>query len=308
MQVGIPISHGGERGFPSLCAIFLDLGCRSVYRQLPMATEYINEIRALADKCSERDTTVYLPDFDAEPNPSSLNRIGGPPFDLESAEQRFLELKGIIIRARGDADMGIIREEMLKTYDGTSWDGKDLRMQHLFTIDLAGDIGKLIGAPADKRAMSLFIGCRDYNEAMRPGNGDIIVLFLGEEDCARGYHRGKLSDRCEVAEFRTFSMIPVQVSGAIFTDEESEGNEETKTLNALRTALFNAPAYLGGKPTWIQGGPGDEEFFDDGEESDDEEEVAAGFVMQFNEKFVSVNLGGSGIMYMFGNDTYRRCY
>ncbi len=38
-----------------------------------MAAKYLENLRALAERCADRDTTLYFPDFDTDPGPGSLN-------------------------------------------------------------------------------------------------------------------------------------------------------------------------------------------------------------------------------------------
>ncbi len=265
-----------------------------------MAAKYLENLRALAERCADRDTTLYFPDFDTDPGPGSLNRVGGPPVGVDLRTWPRLS-----------------KEKMTKLRErsGGEWDGEDTRMQHLFTVDLAG-IGKDLGAPKGARAMSVFISDALYNYALSPGTDETAVVFLREEDCAKGYFEGAVPAQSEDREIKTFSLVKLAVPSKVFDVTAADAD-----LGALHMAIFHAPAYLGGEPMWVQGEPdehGDhgheDEDEEDDDEGDDEEEASASlsggptFMLQFGEEFVDVNLGDSGTMYVFGDDAFWQCY
>ena len=170
--------------------------------------------------------------------------------------------------------------------------------------------------------MQLFISNAHYNEAWEPGTAHTQVVFLGEEDVARGACAGEPPRRSREREARRFALVPVIVPIAVFSKLD-----EGSPLAALRDAIWKAPMRLGGDPIWLQGDPDEQDDYgdfgddEDGEEGegDEEGEAAApqerlgmpghgGFVLQFDESFVDVNLGDCGVMYVTGNDAHFQCY
>ena len=275
-----------------------------------MASAYIKKIRALAQKLEKCDTTLYFPDFGAKPDPASLNRVFGAPVGItDKSWPKYPKLKELLAKSR--------------RADG--WDGKDLRMEHVFTIDLAGLKG--IAAPRRARAMMLFISDVDMNEAYRAGTPESAVVFFSDKDVARGLYDGALPERSTKRQTRRFSLEPIRVPERIFSI--SDEDPERDALKALRKAVINAPAYIGGEPMWSQGE--DESFDDDdyddgdddsdGDDSDGDDDAppppaakrlglpgGGQLILQFNEEFANVNLGDSGEMYVFGDDAYWQCY
>ena len=106
-----------------------------------MVAPYIAEIQryASAFRDNERNLPLYFPDFDAPPPPGSLNRVFGPPVGVTDADWPIYPHLGELLGRANQLD---------------AFDAHDLRMEHVFTIDLR-DI-KLLGAPPRARAMMLF--------------------------------------------------------------------------------------------------------------------------------------------------------
>ncbi len=146
------------------------------------------------------------------------------------------------------------------------------------------------------------------------------MVFLREEDCAKGYFEGAVPEQSEDREIKTFSLVKLAVPSKVFDVTAADAD-----LGALHRAIFTAPAYLGGEPIWVQGEPDEDGYGDEDEdevegedeeddEEDDEEEASASlsggptFMLQFGEEFVDVNLGDCGTMYVFGDDAFWQCY
>lgn len=64
-----------------------------------------------------------------------------------------------------------------------------------------------------------------------------------------------------------------------------------KDLRAVRSAIYSAYAWGGPEPMWLQG----DEYF-------------GVFAMQFDEGFAYMNLGDSGIMYVFADTAFWQCH
>lgn len=273
-----------------------------------MTAEYIRNIESLASQFADRDVTVYFPDFEAEPPAGSLNQIYGSPVGVPADRwPKFAGLPDLLRQAGGASEADL----------------EDLRMEHLWTIDLRGLKG--VGVPEGARAVQLFISNANYNEAWTPGNEHTTVLYLGDADLARGACAGEPPARSREREPKRFALVGVQVPGAVFAKLE-----EGTPLAALRDAIWKAPARIGGEPIWLQGDPDeqddysdyggedeDEEGGDEDDEGGDEDEAAeeplgvqpyCGFLLQFDETFVDVNLGDCGVMYVIANDAHFQCY
>lgn len=275
-----------------------------------MTAEYIRTIESLASGFADRSVTLYFPDFETAPPQGSLNQVYGAPVGAEADSWPHYPGLPDLLRRSGDA----------------GGDDGDLRMEHVFTVDLRGLEG--IGAPAKAKALQLYISNAGYHEGWSPGTDHTQVVFLGEEDVARGAFVGELPARSRRHEPRRFSLVRVDVPVAVF-GEPDKGT----ALAELRAAIWKAPARIGGEPMWLQGDPDEQEddgFGDDGGYDEDgegedgggddgETEEApprrplgipahGGFFLQFDESFADVNLGDSGVMYVFGGDAHFQCF
>jgi hypothetical protein len=85
--------------------------------------------------------------------------------------------------------------------------------------------------------------------------------------------------------------IALDVPVAIF-GPPLEGEEPIATaLAQLRRLLFDAAGHAGGGPLWLQ-----------------DDEGSDGFVLQFTEQFIDINLGDNGTMYVFEGCAFFQCY
>lgn len=147
----------------------------------------------------------------------------------------------------------------------------DEPMAHLFTLDLV--TMPRLAERYDARSISVFCHQPDYNEAWEPGNDWTAVVFSTQ------------------AEIDAATAPPDEVPSA------PEGFFEVVTVRAdltdsnVRSEIYKAPARVMGDPIWLQG----EEHWGD-------------FVMQFDEAFSHMNLGDSGVMYVFGDTAFWQCY
>ena len=145
-----------------------------------MVAPYIAEIQRLARafRDNERNLPLYFPDFDTPPPEGSLNRVFGPPVGVTDADWPIYPHLG---------------ELLARANQREAFEPHDLRMEHVFTVDLR-DI-RLLGAPPRARAMMLFISDANAHLANQNGNVDTAVVFLSEEELARGTYRGPLPRR-----------------------------------------------------------------------------------------------------------------
>lgn len=222
----------------------------------------------------------------------------------------------------------------------------DNRMEHLFTLDVRGvELGWI---PKGAVAFSFFVSHSSMNAAHKNDNDETAVRFWSAEDMAKGWFDGEIPQRkYNSHENETFKVCFVDVPFAILQSsyQDRQADEEMKTIYST---VFSAAGRLGGPEMWVQGDPdedafgygdeyddeyGDEEGEYDEEEGgyDDEDDqpraqkskpapealidvpfvgLRAGysFMMQFDEGFVSVNLGDSGVMYVYPSGSFWQCY
>ena len=285
-----------------------------------MSAEYIQNIEALASAFPSRNVTLYFPDFATRPPADSLNQVFGAPVGVRADNWPTF------------AGLPALLEQIGEALE----DPRDLRMEHICSIDLRG-LDKL-GAPAGARVMQLYLSNAGFNEAWAPGTAHARVVFLSHDEVAAGAFKGPLPARSRDREARRFTLVPVAVPAEVFAVDPED---KDTPLGKLRKAIWAAPGRLGGEPIWLQGDPDEDgdydgggdydgeadedgEDDDEGEDGDDEgDEDAApvraakpaplglpafGFYMQFDDGFADVNLGDSGVMYVFGGDAHFQCY
>lgn len=250
-----------------------------------MASDYIEDIRACARRFrpNERNLTLYFPDFDTPPVAGTFNRVFGPPVGLTDATwPSYARLSELI----SESD--------------EPWDPRDLRMEHVFTIDLDGV--HIYGVPPGARAMMLFLSNATYHRAHRWDNGDTAVLFLGADEVARGIYRGPIPDRSLRRWSRRFSLAAIDVPGDLF---DAEAQEDPR-IAELRDAVWQAPARLGGRPIWVRDDANARTPSGSWRTPLGPQRPAVGlpstgeFLMQFERRFADVNLGNQGVMYVSG--------
>ncbi len=159
-------------------------------------------------------------------------------------------------------------------------------MQHLFTLDLESMLGLAAKLPEGTAAIALYVANPDYNEAYMPGNEQAEVIYLTEEDLKAGFFEAE-----DYEPYCSASAIVVTEVEAPIDFFSEDYNREEEDLKELRNKLYNAPAYVLGAPIWLQAA-----------------EHFGNFLLQFDETFADINLGDSGIMYVFGDTAFWQCY
>ncbi len=137
----------------------------------------------------------------------------------------------------------------------------------------------------------------DYDDDDFSGMGfqqqETKIVFFTEEELKKSKIKGK--------EF--FEVITFSVPYIIFGDPEDEYFSADKIFKnieeplkskfkELQNKVYSLGARVYGDPIWLQsndGGPN-------------------GFIMQFDEKFIDINLGDSGIMYVYNDYAFWQCY
>ncbi|MDX1902708.1 MAG: toxin-antitoxin system YwqK family antitoxin [Thermonemataceae bacterium] len=151
-------------------------------------------------------------------------------------------------------------------------------MEHIFTLEVATMPLLAQRLPKETKALSLFVYNSDYNEAYSPDTEESAVRFWQENDIVAEKTEGSYS----------FSITELKVPTEIFYQNYESPHTNTE---AIRKKVFNAPAYVLGEPIWLQG-----------------DEYEGNFLLQFDERFGDVNLGDSGVMYVFENTAFWQCY
>jgi hypothetical protein len=178
--------------------------------------------------------------------------------------------------------------------DADSWPLKggddDQPMQHMYTLDMATVPGLQSRVGEGVRAVSLFVYNPSYNEAWTAYNSDTEVVLLTEDDVAKGAFEGDLPVG-DASGAKKFSVAEAEVPADIFLDVHWD-EERDPQLEEIRNSVYQSNAWGGGQPIWLQGDEG----------------AGGGFVMQFDEGFVYMNLGDSGVMYVYPDTAFWQCY
>ncbi|MBN2695344.1 DUF1963 domain-containing protein [bacterium] len=119
------------------------------------------------------------------------------------------------------------------------------------------------------------------------------IVFFTEDELKLSKIRGK----------NFFEVITFSVPYIIFGDPEDEYFSSDKVfkdideplkskLKELQNKVYNLGARVYGDPIWLQSNEGG----------------ANGFIMQFDGNFADINLGDSGIMYVYNDYAFWQCY
>lgn len=156
-------------------------------------------------------------------------------------------------------------------------------MVHLFTLDLdtmpelrarvSCDDG---GAP---RAVSVFCSSPDDNSAYKPGTKETAVVVSSAAQVAAA---AEPPAEVDVREPGRFEPVAVNVPPGVWKGR-SKGD--------LRSEIYRASGRALGEPIWLQ-----------------RPEHAGSFLCQFDSGFVSMNLGDSGVMYVFADTAFWQCH
>jgi hypothetical protein len=178
--------------------------------------------------------------------------------------------------------------------DAGSWPLKggdeDQPMEHMYTLDMATVPGLQSRVGEGVRAVSLFVYNPSYNEAWTAYNSDTEVVLLTEDDVAKGPFEGDLPVG-DASGARKFSVQEAEVPAEIFLEVHWD-EERDPQLEEIRNGVYQSNAWGGGQPIWLQGDEG----------------AGPDFVMQFDEGFVYMNLGDSGVMYVYPDTAFWQCH
>ena len=148
----------------------------------------------------------------------------------------------------------------------------DEAMEHVITLDLARMPGF---GRKDARSLSLYLPDPEHGEEHEQG----VLVWRTEAELAAapGSVTGAVAIEVEAFEVPT----------AIF-DGRAEGD-----LGRVRSMVYSSRGYALGGPLWLQEG-------DEGED--------ASFLFQFDEGLCHINLGDSGVMYVFDHGVTWQCH
>ncbi|MFK7928718.1 MAG: BRCT domain-containing protein [Myxococcota bacterium] len=181
---------------------------------------------------------------------------------------RRLETKTTTLNQIGGLPMGVSAEAWPRL--------DDEGMVHLFTLDLA-TMPELQANAGGMRTMSLFVAHPNSNHASTAHTDEVAVIFL---DDASVQTASQAPEGTQVRPAQSFETVRVEVPETVWEDDSS-----------LRSALCGLEARALGEPVWLQ----------------DDEDVG-GFVMQFDESFADINLGDTGVMYVFQSTAFWQCH
>ena len=149
-----------------------------------------------------------------------------------------------------------------------------LPMTRVFTLDLS-EVKELAPLFPNATALALYVSEPQSNEACEPGTPETAVVPLTEDMLAAGPAEG---GRQELSR-RGILVTPIDMPQRVFDDPDF--------CNGISQDLAAVPAIVGGRPVWLQ-----------------EPAPAEGFALQFNERLAPLNLGDSGVMYVFRDTAF----
>lgn len=204
-----------------------------------------------------------------------------------AAEQLDRDIEITLLTSHDDAPTGISRvggpgvELGARRPQGD--DGQ--AMTHIWTLATA-DVPALAAAFPEAAAVALYMLDPQSNEAWEAHNGLTALVPLSTADLAG---RAAAPTEHDLTP-RRVDAVQVDVASAAF-EEEDEEDDSGPSPQALRDAIYGAAARAGGRPLWLQGDEHDGEF-----------------LLQFDETFANINLGDSGIMYVFTDTQFWQCH
>lgn len=160
-------------------------------------------------------------------------------------------------------------------------------MAHAITMDLESVPALKKNLPQDTKAIAVLVSDLIENEAYEPKNSESAVVFLTASDIAKGI--GECAFTEHEPERTTFKAHEVDLPEEVFGEEIHE-LDESDSMYELFEELSHI-SIAGGKPIWIQG-------------AEHEGEI----ILQFDEGLVDMNLGDSGVMYVFKDTAFWQCH
>jgi hypothetical protein len=203
----------------------------------------------------------------------------------------------------GGVPVGVVAERWPKMRDvkalhslleeaGESYEAEDARLEYVCTWDLRPL--ELSGLAEGVVAVAFFISCAEFHQAWQPGSEDVVLLFLTDEDMKKGPCSKPPPLRCQTQETRWFSWVSIELPVSVLA--VGEGDEDSAEKQLL-SAIWRLPFKVLPSPLWLQD-----------KEKDVTDEAVNGFLFQFTEEFVPINLGDMGEMYVYRDTAFFQCY
>jgi hypothetical protein len=169
------------------------------------------------------------------------------------------------------------------------WPFKDgVPMVHLLTLDLAAmpelreRITKWAGiAPEEARTVSLFVHSPKHNDANMPHTDESAVVVGGERYASEP---APAAAGAQIWPEQRLTGIRIEVPAPLYIPGWNGGKK-------LKNALAKLSVRVLGGPDWIQ----------------DPQPGKGPFLLQFDERFVDVNLGDKGRMYVYADTAFWQC-
>lgn len=155
---------------------------------------------------------------------------------------------------------------------------EDEPMEHVITLDLQ-QFPELAARRPGVRALSLYLP--DPGNAEHHESGALVWVREEELSAAPGSTEGAA----------TIVVEAFEVPAAIF--EVESGSELEAAAQRVRSIVYGSAGYVLGGPLWLQDGPAG------GDPS---------FLFQFDESLCHINLGDSGVMYVFEGHMTWQCH
>jgi hypothetical protein len=199
-------------------------------------------------------------------------------------------LTGIYALRRGESSDALHRVGGLPPGGGElKWPLKNgMPMVHLLTLDLAAmpelreRVTKWKSVPPEEvRTVSLFLHSPKHNDANMPFTDESAVIFVGERFARE---TAQAPAGAEVLPEEPLAAIRIEVPAPLYMAGWTGGKK-------LKGALGKLSVCVAGGPHWIQ----------------DPQPGKGPFVMQFDERFVDVNLGDKGRMYVYADTAFWQC-
>lgn len=143
-------------------------------------------------------------------------------------------------------------------------------LRHLFTL-MTSEVPSLAAGFPKAPAVALYV--LDPTAIDAPGvyGKDAALVALTEADLARGLAPARRGD----LPLRAVASATLQVSSSVFSGEGEEWSE-------FRGEMADLDAHAGGAPLWLQ-----------------EEDHQGDFLLQFRSRFLALELGEEGTMFVF---------
>lgn len=246
---------------------------------------------------SKRLIQCYKSAYDAKKVDKIIKKVeeskGKKPKKKNKAEE-LKELCEEFFKENPKADSTImyvfLKEKTENSYNQTGGNSKGIAkkdypsfqnepMTHVLTLDLSNLPILAKRFDNDIQTLSLFISDLDHNQAFEPYNAETHTIASKKSDLKKKPTKGD------------FKAYEVKVPTIVFYQTDDRDRELSDAEEDIRSFIYQLHAWYGPYPIWLQyPEPGNK------------------FIMQFDEAFVSMNLGDSGVFYWFDDTGFWQCH